>query len=172
MPDILLDVGNTTNYPGECNINKYTGLIVCNSFSVGAHQPLDHGRGTNRTHGTLNISEVSISRQLDKSSIPLLNAMFSATVFPTMTFHFLKAAAVAEAANAEYLTVVLDNVLIANIQTSGGSGGESLMESLSFGFTKILYTYNVQSESANTVAGNQTASFDMYTQVGTYGGGS
>lgn len=172
MSDILLDVGSTTNYPGECNINKYTGLIVCQSFSVGANLPLDHGRGTNRTLGTLNISEIAISRQMDKSSIPLLNAMFSATVFPTITFHFLKAAAVAEAANAEFLTVVLTNALISNIQSSGGAGGDSMMESMSWGFTKISYTYNVQDESKNTVAGNQTASFDMYTQVGTFGKGS
>jgi type VI secretion system Hcp family effector len=168
MPDILLDVGSTTNYPGECNIDKFTGLIVCQSFSVGANQPLDPGRGTNRTLGTMNLSEVTISRQFDKTSVPLLNAMFSATIFATIKFHFLKAAAVSGEGHAEFLTVQLDNALISNIQTSGGAGGDTLMETLSFGFTKIGYTYQVQDEVANTVSGNQNATFDMYTQVSTH----
>jgi type VI protein secretion system component Hcp len=169
MPDILIDVGDTTNFEGECEINGFEKFIVCDSFSVGAHQPLDHGRGTNRTGGTMNLSEVAMNRQFDKTSVPLLNAMFTAHLFPTVKIHFLKASGVDNMGHDEYLTVELDNVLIGNIQTHGGGGNGHLSESLSFGFTKIQYTYKVQEDSTAKLNGQLVASFDMYKHQSTKG---
>jgi type VI secretion system Hcp family effector len=165
MPDIILDVGDTSTYEGECLIKTFEKMIVCESFSVGANQPLDHGRGLNRTLGTMNLSEVSLMRQFDKSSVPLLNAMFTATVFGTVKIHFLKSAGATEDANSEFLTVELTNALISTISSSGSAGGSAMSESLSFGFTKIKYTYKEQKIDKATLDGQKVASFDMYTQI-------
>jgi type VI protein secretion system component Hcp len=167
--DILMDCGNTTTYVGESNITNFTKLIVCDSFTTSANQPLDHGRGTNRTKGTLNFSEIPVRRQCDQSSVSLLNAMFTATVFPTMKFHFIKSSAVAGEGNAEFLTVELTNALIASISQSAAANSDIMGESLAIGFTAIKTTYKVQDEAKVTITGSTYASFDLYAQTATKG---
>jgi type VI secretion system secreted protein Hcp len=169
MPDILLDVGDKTNFKGESNIEGFKDLIVCESFGFGANQPLDLGRGTNRTAGTMSTSEITLSRQFDTSSIPLMNAMFTAKVFKEVKIQFIKAAGVDLAGQAEFLTVTLTDVLLSSVSYGGMSGDSPMTEALSLGYTKIAFAYKVQSETAGTLGGAKTASFDLLTQKSTKG---
>lgn len=167
--DILMDCGNTTTYVGESNIKNFEKLIVCDAFAAAASQALDHGRNTNRTKGTLNFNEITISRQFDQSSVSLMNAMFTATVFPSMKFHFIKSSAVSGEGNAEFLTVELTNALIAEIGQSASANGDIMTENLSIGFTAIKTTYKVQDEAKVTITGSTFASFDLYAQTASNG---
>ena len=168
MPEILLDVGDKEKFKGESNLDGFDDLIVCDSFSVGATVPLDLGRGTNRTAGSVHISEVSFSRQFDSSSIPLLNATFSGEVFKKMTIHFLKAAGTDEKAHEEFLSVELKDAIFSNVSYSGASGGGNMMESISVGFTAIDFKYKVQKDDGS-LDGAVVASFDMLTQKSSKG---
>jgi type VI secretion system secreted protein Hcp len=168
MPDILLDVGDKAKFKGESNIEGFDDLIVCDSFNIGVNVPLDLGRGTNRTAGTVHISEVSFSRQFDSSSIPLLHATFSGEVFKKMTIHFLKAAGNDSKAHEEFLSVELKDAIFSNVSYSGASGGSNMMESLSVGFTAIEFEYKVQKDDG-TLEGAKKASFDLLTQKSTKG---
>ncbi len=168
MPDILLDLGDKSKFKGESNIDGFDDLIVCESFSFGASQPLDLGRGTNRTSGTMSISEIQLSRQFDSSSVPLLHAMFSGELFATVTINFLKAAGNDEKAHELFLAVTLTNAIFSSVSYSGAAGGSVMSESLSIGFTKIEYDYKVQKEDG-TLDGSKKASFDLLTQKSTKG---
>ena len=168
MPDILLDVGDKSKFKGESNIDGFDDLIVCESFGFGATQPLDIGRGTNRTAGTMSISEIQLTRQFDSSSVPLLHAMFSGEVFGTVKINFLKAAGNDAKAFELFLVVTLDDAIFSGVSYSGAAGGGSMSESLSIGFTKIEYDYKVQKEDG-TLDGSKKASFDMLTQKSTKG---
>ena len=168
MPDILLDVGDIEKFKGESNIEGFDDLIVCESFNIGVNVPLDLGRGTNRTAGSVHISEVSFSRQFDSSSIPLLHATFSGEVFKKMTIHFLKAAGNDEKAFEEFLKVELKDAIFSNVSYSGASGGSNMMESISVGFTEIKFDYKVQKDDGS-LDGSKMASFDLLTQKSTKG---
>jgi len=169
MPDILLDVGDTSTFKGESLIEGFEDLIVCESFSFGATQPLDLGRGTNRTAGTMSISEIQISRQHDVSSTPLLHAMFSGKVFGTVKINFLKAASASDRANDLFLVVELTDAIFSSVSYSGASGGTVMAESISIGFTAIEFDYKVQSPTEGTLDGSIKASFNLLTQKSSQG---
>jgi type VI protein secretion system component Hcp len=165
MPEVLLDLGDDKkNFPGESAIEGFEKLIICNSFSVGANQPVDLGRGVNRTTGAITISEVSLGRTFDTSSTLLIHSMFSGKVFPKMTVRFLKATAAEGKAFEEFLSVELHNVIISNTSYSGGVGGDGLSETMSLAFTKINFIYKVQKADKGTLDGKQTATFDLLKQ--------
>ena len=169
MPDILLDVGDTSTFKGESLIEGFEDLIVCESFSFGATQPLDLGRGTNRTAGTMSISEIQLSRQHDLSSTPLLHAMFSGKVFDKVKINFLKAASATDRANDLFLVVELTEAIFSSVSYSGASGGSVMAESLSIGFVAIEFDYKVQKPADGTLDGSIKASFNLLTQKSTQG---
>jgi type VI secretion system secreted protein Hcp len=169
MPDILLDVGDTSAFKGESLIEGFEDLIVCESFSFGATQPLDLGRGTNRTAGTMSISEIQLSRQHDLSSTPLLHAMFSGKVFEKVKINFLKAASNSDQANDLFLVVELSEAIFSSVSYSGASGGSVMSESISIGFVAIEFDYKVQKPEDGTLEGSIKASFNLLTQKSSQG---
>lgn len=168
MPEILLDLGDK-NIKGESNIDKFDDLIICDSFSFSAHQPLDLGRGTNRSAGAMSVSEIQLSRQFDSSSTNILAAMFTGKIFETVKIHFLKAGGLDGKAFDEFLTVELSDAMFSGISYSGSSGGSMLVESLSLGYTAIKYEYQMQNPDKGGHEGNINASFDMLKMTGSKG---
>lgn len=162
MPEILLDLGDKENFKGESNITDFDDLIICESFGFSAHQPLDLGRGTNRSAGAMSVSEIQLSRQFDSSSTKLLAAMFTGKSFAEVKIHFLKAGDEQNKAFSEFLTVELSDAMFSGISYSGSSGGSMLAESISIGYTAINYVYKTQNpDTGKHDAGQITASFDM-----------
>lgn len=155
MPDIILDL---EGIDGESNIDGFDDKIICESFSFGASQPMDYSRNTARTVGTVNVSDITLSRNFDKSSTELLAALFAAKSWATATIHFLKAAAVEDDGQQEFLKVTLTNCVISNHNFAGSAGGMS--ESLTLSFTKVEFEYKVQQEDG-TLSGQVTASWDV-----------
>ncbi|MFD2264258.1 Hcp family type VI secretion system effector [Lacibacterium aquatile] len=162
MPDILLDLGD--GYDGESQISEFEGKIICDSFSFGATQPSDMSRNKSRTVGTVNVSSVSLSRQVDNSSVHILNALFTGKSIETATVHFLKAASIDGEGQEEFLTVTLTNPLIESYNVSGSNGGY-MSEQLSLTFTDISFDYKIQGETGGMEGGNVNATYDVMTGV-------
>jgi type VI secretion system secreted protein Hcp len=160
MPDILLDLGD--GYDGESQIKEFENKIICDSFSFGATQPSDVSRNKSRTVGTVNVSSVSLTRQVDNSSVHILNAMFTSKAIETATVHFLKAASIEGEGQEEFLTVTLTNPLIESYNISGSNGGY-MSESISLTFTDISFDYKIQGESGEMDGGNVNATYDVLT---------
>jgi len=160
VPDIILDLDGIT---GESNVDGFDDKVICESFSFGASQPIDYSRNTARTTGTVNVSDISLTRNYDKSSVPLLAALFAAKNWATGTIHFLKAAGVDNDGQEEFLKITLTNAIISNHSFAGSAGGMS--ESVTISFTKIEFEYKVQSESAD-LGGSVTAEWDVLAGKG------
>jgi type VI secretion system Hcp family effector len=168
MPEIILNLGDEA-IKGESRFDGLQDLIVCHSFSFSAHQPLDLGRGSNRSAGAMSVSEVQISRQFDSSSTHILAAMFSGKSFAEVKIHFLKAGGLDGKAFEEFLTVELTNAMLSGISYSGSAGGDMMMESISIGYVAIKYIYKVQKLDEAGHDGNINASFDMREMTGEKG---
>jgi type VI secretion system secreted protein Hcp len=160
MPDIILDLAGID---GESNVDGFDNKIICESFSFGASQPVDYSRNTARTTGTVNVSDISLTRNYDISSTELLAALFAAKSWDTCTIHFLKAANVEDAGQAEFLKITLTNPIISNLSFAGSAGGMS--ESLTISFTKIEFEYKVQAEGGE-LGGAVTAEWDVLAGKG------
>jgi len=161
MPDIILDLGDDVT--GESSITNFDDKILCNSFSFGANQPIDISRNKGRTTGTVNVSQVTLTRDYDSASLQLLNALFLGKTFATASIHFLYAAADAEEAQVELMTVTLTNAMIADYSIGASTGGGAMAETLTLGFTAIDCAYSVQEEDAEKGSGQITASYNLLT---------
>jgi|GEM_PF-2112907 len=158
MPDILLDLGD--GFDGESQITGYEAQIICDSFSFGATQPSDMSRNKARTVGTVNVSSVSLTRQVDNSSVHILNALFTGKAIASAVISFLKAAGDADEGQQLFLTVTLTNPLIESYNVSGSNGGY-MSESLSLTFTDISFDYTVQAETGELDSGQVNATYDV-----------
>jgi type VI secretion system Hcp family effector len=161
MPDIILDLGD--GYTGESTITNFDDKILCNSFSFGANQPVDISRNKGRTTGTVNVSQVTLTRDYDSASLQILNALFLGKTCETATIHFLYAAGDAEEAQVELMTVKLTNALIADYSIGASVGGGPMSETLTLGFTAIELIYKEQEETGEEGQGNITASYNLLT---------
>ena len=161
MPDIILDLG--TDIKGESQIKNFEDKILCNSFSFGANQPIDVSRNKGRTTGTVNVSQVHLTRDYDSASLLILNSLFLGKTFETASIHFLYAAADAEEAQVELMTVTLTNAMIADYQIGAAVGGGAMSEQITVGFTAIDCTYEVQEETAEKGSGKIEAKYDLLT---------
>ncbi|MBK1660901.1 Hcp family type VI secretion system effector [Paracraurococcus ruber] len=158
MPDIILELEGIN---GDLAVEGYVkNMILCNGFSFSCNQPVDYTLNKHRTTGTINISNVSLTRFVDLSSVQLMAKMFQGHTWPVTKLHFLKAGDVDGQAKSEFLTVEMSNTIIADIGYAGSGGGEEMSESLTLNFTKIKFTYKTQDEKSS-IAGNVTATWDL-----------
>jgi type VI secretion system secreted protein Hcp len=161
MPDIILDLGD--DIKGESSVKDFEDKILCNSFSFGANQPIDVSRNKGRTTGTVNVSQIHLTRDYDSASLLILNSLFLGKTFESAKIHFLYAAADSEEAQVELMTVTLTNAMIADYQIGAAVGGGSMSEQITIGFTAIDCSYAVQEETGEKGSGNITASYDLLT---------
>ena len=158
MPDIILEIDGIN---GDLSVDGYVNnMILCNGFSFSASQPVDYTLNNARTTGTINLSNVALSRFVDLSSVQLMAKMYQGHTWPITKLHFLKAGDVDGQAKSEFLTIEMTNTLIADIAYSGSGSGEEMAESITLNFTKIKYTYKTQDEQSS-IAGNVTATWDL-----------
>jgi type VI secretion system secreted protein Hcp len=161
MPDIILDLGD--DIKGESSVTNFEDKILCNSFSFGANQPIDVSRNKGRTTGTVNVSQIHLTRDYDSASLLILNALFLGKSFESAKLHFLYAAGDAEEAQVELMTVTLTNAMIADYQIGAATGGGSMSEQITIGFTAIDCAYATQEETGEKGQGNITASYNLLT---------
>ncbi len=161
MPDIILDL---EGIEGESNIEGFDNKIICTSFSFGAHQPIDFSRNATRTGGTVEVQNISLMRDHDKASTALMAALFTAKSWDSGTIHFIKATGQADVGNEEFMTITLTNVIIADMNISGNSGGSTMSESLTLSFSKIEFEYKVQTEAGELESGAISAVWDILKQ--------
>lgn len=158
MPDIILEIDGIN---GDLAVEDYVeNMILCNGFTFSANQPVDYTLNKARTTGTINLSNVALTRFVDLSSVQLMAKMFQGHTWPITKLHFLKAGDVDGKAKSEFLTVEMTNTIIADIAYEGSGTGEEMKEAITLNFTKIKYTYKTQDESSS-IAGSVTATWDL-----------
>jgi type VI secretion system secreted protein Hcp len=134
---------------GESKDEKHKGWIDIFSFSVGlSNQGAGHyGGGSGAGKGQ--ISDISVSKQVDKSSATLYKFCFNGKHIKTGNIVMRKAAGDAA---LEYLKYDMDEVVVTAVSTSESAGGGIASESISLNFSKVKMTYDMQSDTGSEEA--------------------
>ncbi len=124
--------------PGEALDAKHKGEIELMAWSWGETQSGSASSGTGGGTGKVNMQDFSFTMPINKASPHLFINCANGTHIKTAELTCRKAGGNAQ---VEYLKILFTGVLISSFQT-GGSGGDSLpIESITFNFATIKYTY-------------------------------
>jgi type VI secretion system secreted protein Hcp len=123
---------------GESTDAAHADWIEILSYSHGVTQPVTTASGTGgRTGGRVGMSDFSIMKQLDKSSLDLASHCCKGTHFASVELKLHEASG----DKHEFMSYLMEDVIISGVQPSGSQGGDKPLESVSFNFGKIKWTY-------------------------------
>jgi type VI secretion system secreted protein Hcp len=145
---------------GSVTAAGYETWVECGSVQWGVGRGIGSpvGAQANRECSTASVSEVTVSKDLDKSSISLFkNAVGGSDKAALLKIHVLKQDGTKIVPFVEY---EFSNALISGYSVS--SGGDRPSESLSFNFTKLQIKY-VEGDQTAAEANAAVAGFDLAT---------
>lgn len=126
---------------GEVGTKGYAGQIELNSFQWGVGRGISSptGGSSDRQISAPSISEITITKVMDKTSPVLLQDMLDGKATPEVDIFFVNNVNSPKALHAQtYAEYVLSNVLISGYSVS--SGGDRPTESLTLNFTKVQFS--------------------------------
>jgi type VI secretion system secreted protein Hcp len=150
---------------GEATDASHKGWIEVVSFQISQTQPRSGGGSTGAGAGRVNLSEISVTKHLDKASTPLREAMTAGTHLKDAIIELTKPSA--DGRTVTYYRVTLSDVLISSDRVNVASGASPTpTESLSLNFTKIAVEYSPQ-KADGSPAQYQTVheGYDIATNV-------
>src|SRR5215831_2412705 len=125
---------------GESKDSKHKDEIHIESFSWGMSQTGAMGAGGGGGAGKVNVHDISISKNVDKSSCDLMYACASGKHIPSGLITVRKAGE----KPLEYLKIKLTDILISGVQDSGSGHGDQVAESITLNFAKFQVDYQEQ----------------------------
>jgi type VI secretion system secreted protein Hcp len=125
---------------GEATAKGFEGQIVLDSFQLGANNPTSIGAGTGAGAGKVNLSNFTVTKRTDASSVPLFLACCKGDHFPNAEVTIRKAGG----EQVEFIKYKFDTVFVEDINWSGGSGDDVPTEVLSLAFGAVEMTYTPQ----------------------------
>lgn len=130
---------------GDVTATGHENWIELNSFQFGVSRAISPvGTGTTREASVPSISDITITKVMDKSSPSLLTEALQGTG-QTVTIDLVKNGQSGPFTYAEY---ELSNALISGYSVS--SGGDNPSESISISFTKITFKFTPQNPDGTT----------------------
>ena len=144
---------------GDVDTKEYKGWIQCESFQFGSGRGIASAAasGSNRQGSHASVSEVTVSKHLDPSSLPLWRNSLDGDLKTKVEFAFTRA----DQDNSEYLHVTLWDTGVSGWSMS--SGGERSSESVSLNFAKIELKDITQGVEGGA-ASNLAVTYDLTTQ--------
>jgi type VI secretion system secreted protein Hcp len=124
---------NSLAIKGDVTATGWVGWIEISSFQFGIGRGISSptGGSADRESSAPSVSEITISKDQDTSTGPMLTAALQGEGV-TVIIDFVKTSA---GQLAKYMEYTLTNTLISGFSTS--SGGDRLSESISLNFTKV-----------------------------------
>lgn len=145
---------------GESRKRGHENEIDIVSFDFGAVQHGSfHTGGSGGGSGKAEISDIRIQKQVDKSSPLLFKACASGKHIPEAIIYSQKAGD--GNSPLTYYKIKLEDVMVSDIHNNGASGGDSIMESVTFNCAKVTFDYQAQNESGGKDGGVVTAYYDI-----------
>lgn len=145
--DMFIKIGDLK---GEASDAAHKEEIDVLSWSWGiSNSGSMHGGGGGGA-GKANVSDVSFTKYVDKSSPNLLQFCCSGK-------HFDKALLTVRKAGdkpLEYLKITLEDVLITSVATGGSGGEDKLTENVTLNFAKYKVSYQPQNKSGGPEGGS------------------
>ncbi|MEZ5351817.1 MAG: type VI secretion system tube protein Hcp [Bryobacteraceae bacterium] len=156
--DVLILDASSANINGECQLTDYKNNIEILSYSHGVSQPITGDQSnTKRTSGKPDHQDFTITKFQDLSSCKLIDFCNQAKPIPTLKF------TIGQNSNGKVEKIFvyeMTNALVSAVQTSGGGGKPT--ETVTFNYTKMSWTYNVQKSNVGE-AGNASATWNLAT---------
>ena len=110
------------------------------------------GDGSTRRRGDVIVEDIVLTKEVDKSSPKLLEAVATGAIFPTVQIHVTTS--YAEVGRVTYFAYELKNVLVTSYSVSGsGSVDDVPTEQVTLNFEEIKVTYT-ENDSAGRTKGN------------------
>ena len=130
---------------GESIDDKHKEAIDVVSWSWGLSNEGTFHSGSGGGAGKANFQDISITKQVDKSSADLMYACASGK-------HIAKAQLFVRKAGEkplEYLIFTLEEILVSSMLTGSAQGQERASESLTLNFAKVKMEYKIQDKSGS-----------------------
>jgi type VI secretion system secreted protein Hcp len=121
---------------GSVTVEAFKDQIEFQSFQWGAGLGVTAPRGGSRTSSEPSVSEIVLTKTLDKASEGLFKALLKGEPIGTGTISFTAASAGEAVA---YVQVELEKIIVSGYSLS--TGGDLPSESLSLNFTKFDWCY-------------------------------
>ena len=154
--DVLILDASAASIKGESKMGDYTDMIELLSFSHGvAQQITGDPSNTKRTSGKPNIQDFTVTKYSDLATCKLIDYCLQAK--PISKLNII----VGQNDNGKVtklFTYELDNALVSSYSVGGGGGGKPT-ETVTFNFSKIVWTY-VQQKTEVSEGGNLPATWD------------
>jgi type VI secretion system secreted protein Hcp len=157
--DIFMQI---PNIKGESLDEKHPGWIEVMSFSHGISRVDSVAGGGGSTVGKPNHAEVSLMKKLDSSSLPLDLKVNNGEKMSPIVIEFVKASA---AAPVVFYRVTLYEASITSVSSSGSGGADSLVDSISINYSKIMWQY-YPVDANGKVGPVVTSEWDVLKNVG------
>lgn len=148
---------------GEAIAKGFEKQIAVESLQFGASNNLDR-TSQGWSGGTVNISEITMSKMLDESSTKLFQSTCSGKMHQSAIISVVKQATDEKTANSPYLTYTLTDVYVTSYSLS--SGGDRPMESFSLAFKKVTIKYMTADNKGALTAKAPEVSWDLQKNVG------
>ncbi len=141
--DMFLRLGDLK---GESVDPAYKGSIDALAMSWGESMtpPAAGGGGT----GKVNIQDLSVTKYIDKASVPLLLACASGMHFDTGTLICRRNGS----RPYVFLKMALEEILVTSVSQGGSDGEDRFTENISLNFGKVTWTYT--GEDGKVVTGS------------------
>lgn len=125
---------------GESQDKDHKGWSDLASFAKGIHQPGGGATGATRRRGDVILDDITVTKELDKTSPQLAEAVCKGRVFPKVEIHLT--ASYTDQGRQTYYAIELKNVLVTSYNVSGSGQSEDVpMEDLTLNFEEIKETY-------------------------------
>lgn len=121
---------------GSSTDEKFKDMIELSSFQWGAGLGVGSPRGGDRTTSEPSVSEITTTKQLDKSSELLFKKLLMGETIPKGKINFVVAS---KGESVAYAVLELEKVIISGYSQS--SGGDFPSESISLNFTKFDWMF-------------------------------
>lgn len=144
---------------GESQKKGHKGEIDIISFSFGAHQQGSfHTGGAGGAAGKAEIRDISVMKQVDKSSPELFKACATGKHIKKVVIYSQKAGG---AEPLVYYKITLEDVIVSSLDNQGASSGDAIMESVVFNTAKVTFDYQAQNAQGGKDGGLVTAFYDI-----------
>ena len=137
---------------GEAQDKDHKGWSDILSFGQGVRQPGGGSTGATRRRGDVILDDISVTKELDKSSPKIAESVCKGKVYPKVEIHLT--ASYTDAGRQTYYAYELKNTLVTSYNISGSGQSESVpTEDLSMNFEEIKVTYT-ECDSNGKTKGN------------------
>ena len=144
---------------GEATDTDHKDWILIESMSSPIFRSVPQGaKDQQRTKGETSLGDVSVTRQLDKSSTKLQEACANGTFFKDVEIHFCTTV---KNKQEPYLTYKLSDVIVSSYSIFANSSGSPLpSESVTMGYTKAEWNYITIDPKTGDKKGNVPAKYN------------